>query len=227
MIQASNISLWILNLVLSIASTAVFATSTQSESISTGKTTDQSSLAEPPTAADIDAIEHLFGFDQMIPGVLDRAIDTAKEVKDLDQAQRICVKHVTTPLVAREIHNFFAKVFERREYVVSWIEFADTDIGHKYTALLRQGVIAISLGQPPPGKEEIQNSFDDNERAKIATFMHTPSGGAFVDGMKKIGLFISPEFAKEISSQARQQCQVDLDSVPADKPVPADAVSHE
>ncbi len=165
-------------------------------------------FAEPPTAEDIAAVEHMFGFDQLMTILLDRTYISPKEYGPLDETQLACVKNEAMPVFHAKVDDLFAQLFANREIVAEWVRFAGTGGGGKFLDFLRQGVVAKASDLPAPTDAELDAYLDKGEWAEVDAFLHTPAGSAVVGGMSKLQTFDSPETVAALKLEVKQRCAI-------------------
>jgi hypothetical protein len=159
-------------------------------------------VAAPTTATDLAAMRKLLGFD-LAPGVIaERMLTDGPVPAPRDTPQFACLRNVLVTAYSAKIDASLKRTFASHEDVQAWQKFAATNGGRMLLAHLRDGVLAMARGTPPPSEDAFYGRLDANGQADIEAFVATPVGAK---GPPHLDRMTAAESAG-IDTQMQQRC---------------------
>jgi len=166
-------------------------------------------MASPPGDAETLEVQHLIGYDGIVPIALEQLKKDEKLLEDFPAEARECVIEQFRPMLEARLLGAMKELFQSHEYVDAWLQFGKTPAGAKAMALIREKMGAVIRGEKESdgAVAEIMSKFTEAEISELAAFTSSPAGMVFNGGkFPDLGEEPTDEEMKVIQAKVQEVC---------------------
>jgi hypothetical protein len=166
-------------------------------------------MASPPGDAETLEVQHMLGYDGIVPVALERLKKDEKLLAGFPAEDRECVIGQFGPMLETRLLGAMKVVFQSHEYVEAWLQFGKTPAGSKAMALIREKLGAVIRGETESdgAVAEIMSKFSEAELSELAAFTSSPAGMVFNGGnLPDLGAEPSAEEMKLVQAKVQEVC---------------------